>query len=58
MSLALDPEWRMEAGEVPGQTIGSVDAEEVNAVSNWLANIVRRRDLPRSYSCCISSPPT
>ncbi len=47
VSLALDPEWRMEAGEVPGQTIGSVDAEEVNAVSAWLAGIVRRGDLPQ-----------
>ncbi len=47
VSLALDPEWRMEAGAIPGQTIGSVDAEEVNAVSSWLANIVRRGDLPQ-----------
>ena len=47
VSLALDPEWRMDAGEVPGQTIGEVDAEEVNAVSAWLAGIVRRGDLPQ-----------
>ena len=47
VGLALDPEWRMEAGEVPGQTIGSVDAEEVNAVSSWLAGLVRRQDLPQ-----------
>ena len=46
VSLALDPEWRMEAGEVPGQTIGSVDAGEVNQVSAYLAEIVRSRDLP------------
>ena len=32
---------------MPGQTIGSVDAEEVNAVSAWLAGIVRRGDLPQ-----------
>lgn len=46
VSLALDPEWRMQPGEVPGQTIGSVEASEVNEVSAWLAEIVRREQLP------------
>lgn len=46
VGLALDPEWRMDAGEVPGQTIGEVDATEVNAVSSWLSDIVRDHDLP------------
>ena len=46
VSLALDPEWRMEAGEIPGQTIGSVDAGEINEVSAYLSEIVRSRDLP------------
>jgi hypothetical protein len=46
VGLALDPEWRMGPEEVPGQTIGSVDASEVNAVSAWLARIVRRERLP------------
>jgi len=46
VGLALDPEWRMDEGEVPGQTIGSVDAGEVNEVSAWLAQIVRRERLP------------
>ena len=31
VSLALDPEWHVGPGEVPGKTIGSVDASEVNA---------------------------
>ena len=47
VSLALDPEWRVGPGEVPGKTIGSVDASEVNAVSAYLAAIVRRRKLPQ-----------
>ena len=47
VGLALDPEWRMGPGEVPGQVIGSVDAREVNAVSAWLSRIVVRNDLPQ-----------
>lgn len=46
VSLALDPEWRMEAGEIPGQTIGSVDASEVNATSRWLSALTLRERLP------------
>jgi len=46
VSLALDPEWRMEAGEIPGQTIGSVDADEVNQVSSYLSGVVREGNLP------------
>ncbi len=46
VGLALDPEWRMGRGEVPGRTIGSVHADEVNRTSAWLAELVRRRDLP------------
>ena len=47
VSLALDPEWHIGPGEVPGRTIGSVDASDVNAVSAYLAGIVRRRNLPQ-----------
>ncbi len=46
VSLALDPEWRVTAGEVPGQVIGRVGAREVNATSAWLAQLVARHDLP------------
>ena len=46
VSLALDPEWHMGEGEVPGQTIGSMTADEVNAVSARLSEIVRRGRLP------------
>ncbi len=46
VGLALDPEWRMAPGEVPGDVIGSVDAAEVNSVSSWLADIVREGNLP------------
>jgi hypothetical protein len=46
VSLALDPEWRVRDGEVPGQIIGHVDAREVNATSAWLAQLVARYKLP------------
>lgn len=47
VSLALDPEWRMHGSEVPGQVIGHVDAAEINACSQALAQIVRERRLPQ-----------
>ena len=47
VGLALDPEWRMGPGEVPGQVIGSVEAREVNAVSAWLSQLVERNRLPQ-----------
>jgi hypothetical protein len=46
VGLALDPEWRMPPGQVPGKTIGQVSADEVNAVSEYVAEIVRERNLP------------
>ena len=47
VSLALDPEWRMQEGQVPGQAIGSVSAQEVNSVARWLSAQMRRERLPQ-----------
>jgi hypothetical protein len=47
VGLALDPEWRVVAPQVPGRVIGRVDAREVNATSAWLAQLVARHDLPQ-----------
>ena len=47
VGLALDPEWRVGPGEVPGQVIGRVDPREVNATSAWLAQLAVRHDLPQ-----------
>jgi hypothetical protein len=47
VGIALDPEWRVSGGEVPGQVIGHVDAREVNATSAWLDQLVARHDLPQ-----------
>src|SRR5690242_3712673 len=45
VGIALDPEWHTP-GVVPGTQIGSVTAEEVNQVSDYVAGIVRARRLP------------
>jgi hypothetical protein len=46
VGLALDPEWHVDPPDVPGAVIGSVDAEEVNEVSAYLADLVAANDLP------------
>ena len=46
VGLALDPEWRVREGEVPGQVIGHVEAREVNATCAWLAKLVAQEKLP------------
>jgi hypothetical protein len=46
VALALDPEWSMDPGEIPGQSIGSTDARTVNRVAAYLSRLVRERDLP------------
>ena len=43
---ALDPEWAMPSGEVPGQSIGSLDAADVNAAQAILQTFLDQRDLP------------
>ncbi|MCA1781137.1 MAG: hypothetical protein ABR500_15225 [Dermatophilaceae bacterium] len=47
VGLALDPEWRLGPNERHLVRIGSVEAAEINAVSEWLAELVRTHDLPQ-----------
>jgi hypothetical protein len=47
VGLALDPEWSLQPPVLPAQEIGSTDAATVNEVSRYLADIVRRHDLPQ-----------
>lgn len=47
VGLALDPEWHVGTQEIPGRTIGSVSADEVNAVSSYLSDLVGKHDLPQ-----------
>jgi len=44
--LALDPEFAMKQGGVPGQRIGTLDADDVNYAVKLLAGIVERKQLP------------
>jgi hypothetical protein len=46
VGLALDPEWHVAPGALPGKVIGSTDADVVNAAATYLAKLVRERDLP------------
>ena len=46
VGLALDPEWRMGSTQVPGTVIGSVDAAEVNEVTQWLSDLIATNELP------------
>jgi hypothetical protein len=47
VGLALDPEWNVPSGVVPGKQIGSMNAATVNQVSYYLARIRRLKDLPQ-----------
>jgi hypothetical protein len=44
--LALDPEFAMGPGEVPGEVIGGLDADEINAVQALVQGFVEGRNLP------------
>lgn len=47
VGLAMDPEWHVGPGQVPGVHLGSTDAATINQVSAYLARIVRQHDLPQ-----------
>ena len=44
--LALDPEFAMEEGVVPGSTIGGIDASEITYAQERLAKLALDNDLP------------
>lgn len=44
--LALDPEFAMTQGGIPGRRVGTLDAEHVNYASGVLAGLVDSLDLP------------
>jgi hypothetical protein len=47
VGLAIDPEWKLQPGQLPLQQIGSVSIAEVNSVVNWLAALTARYHLPQ-----------
>jgi hypothetical protein len=46
VGLALDPEWRIGPGQLPGKVIGTVSAQEVNQTSAYVAKLVKDNKLP------------
>ncbi len=44
--LGIDPEFSMKGGNRPGTVIGTYDAADINYVSNYLADIVKKNNLP------------
>jgi hypothetical protein len=47
VGLAIDPEWKLQPGQLPLQQIGHVDISEVNSVISWLAALTARYRLPQ-----------
>ena len=43
--LAVDPEFSMKNGGFPGEKIGTLDAEDINFCTDYLANLVRDNHL-------------
>lgn len=46
VGLALDPEWHVAPGQLPGKVIGQTDADVVNASAMYLSKLVKTYNLP------------
>lgn len=46
VGLALDPEWAMGPGQVPGGVFGRTTGKELDGVARYLADVVAEGDLP------------
>ena len=44
--FGMDPEFSMKDGSKPGKKIGTYDAADINYVTGYLANIVKKNGLP------------
>jgi hypothetical protein len=44
--LGVDPEFMMKDGSRPGTRVGTMDAADINYVTDYLARLVREHDLP------------
>ncbi|MFT3701500.1 MAG: hypothetical protein QM802_03980 [Agriterribacter sp.] len=44
--LGVDPEFSMKNGERPGSVIGTFNADDINYVSGYLAELVKKYNLP------------
>ncbi|MBX3173154.1 MAG: hypothetical protein KF709_01965 [Gemmatimonadaceae bacterium] len=43
---AIDPEFSMKNGGIPGKRMGTMDASDVNVAIRYLADLAKRHDLP------------
>ncbi|MFJ9174359.1 hypothetical protein [Streptomyces sp. NPDC102360] len=46
VGIALDPEWEMDPGQIPGDTYGHTSGAELTRIAAHLASLVDRHDLP------------
>ncbi len=46
VGVALDPEWAVKKGQIPGKVYGSTTGKELNEVAAWLAGLVKKHRLP------------
>jgi hypothetical protein len=46
VNLGIDPEFSLKNGEVPGTKVGTFNAEDINYTIDYLADIVRKNNLP------------
>ena len=44
--LGIDPEFSLKNGEVPSTRIGSFNSRDVNAAIDYLADLVKKNNLP------------
>ena len=44
--FGIDPEFSMKGGERPGTVIGTFDAQDINFATEYLAQLVRKHNLP------------
>lgn len=45
-NFGIDPEFSLKNGEVPGSKVGTFTADDINIAIDYLADIVRRNNLP------------
>ncbi|MCL7453013.1 MAG: hypothetical protein M8467_08165 [Anaerolineae bacterium] len=45
--LAVDPEFVMGEGQIPGKKLGHVDGQTVNEIQSWLAGVAERAGEPK-----------
>ncbi len=46
VGVALDPEWAMDPGEIPGVSLGRTDGPELNKAAQYLSQLVAENNLP------------